>query len=173
MSSNQFQNTRAFFYAIGMFDGPLRSYIINSTKFPACLYGLDYPDEDSIITSRLCREVDKIEWYINGVSCDDCFTDNAYCVMAFGNNGLTCKRCKSRGNSKGCLGDDCSIPEMDFLPVKSQRDYVKKMGQQHHFPSMMVTPRGQVGGILEEPFKEQHGIVATASINSNDIFSMG
>ncbi|KAF8988267.1 hypothetical protein BDQ17DRAFT_1435098 [Cyathus striatus] len=74
MSSNQFQNTRAFFYAVGMSDGPLRSYIINSTKFPACLYGLDYPDEDSIVTSWLRHEVDEIEQYINRVICDDCFT---------------------------------------------------------------------------------------------------
>ncbi|KAF8989451.1 hypothetical protein BDQ17DRAFT_1334078 [Cyathus striatus] len=125
MSSNQFQNTRAFFYAIGMSNGPLRSYIINSTKFPACLYGLDYPDEDSIITSQLHHKVDEIEQYINGVTCDNCFTDNAYCVMAFGNHGLTCERCKLRGNGESYLGDDCSIPEMDFLPVKSQRDYVK------------------------------------------------
>ncbi|KAF8982225.1 hypothetical protein BDQ17DRAFT_1336976 [Cyathus striatus] len=65
MSSNQFQNTRVFFYAIGMSDGLLRSYIINSTKFPACLYGLDYPDKDSIITSQLCHKVDEIERYIN------------------------------------------------------------------------------------------------------------
>ncbi|KAF9002371.1 hypothetical protein BDQ17DRAFT_1426022 [Cyathus striatus] len=138
MSSNQFQNTRAFFYAIGMSDGPLRSYIINSTKFLACLYGLDYPDEDSIITSQLCREVDEIERYINGITCDDCFTDNAYCVMAFGNHGLTCERCKSRGNGEGCLGDDCSIPEMDFLPVKSQRDYVKTTRYAHYLIEIVI-----------------------------------
>ncbi|KAF8998352.1 hypothetical protein BDQ17DRAFT_1505314 [Cyathus striatus] len=125
MSSNQFQNTRAFFYAVGMSNGPLRLYIINSTKFPACLYGLDYPDEDSIVTSRLCREVDEIEQYINRVTCDDCFTDNAYCVMAFGNHGPTCERCKSRGNSEGCLGDDCSIPEMDFLPRRAKEIMLK------------------------------------------------
>ncbi|KAF8986539.1 hypothetical protein BDQ17DRAFT_1335560 [Cyathus striatus] len=127
MSSNQFQNTRVFFYAVGMSDGPLRLYIINSTKFPACLYGLDYPNEDSIITLQLHHEVDKIEQYINGVTCNDCFTDSAYCAMAFGNHGPTCERCKLRGNGESCLGDDCSIPEMDFLPVKSQRDYVKNI----------------------------------------------
>ncbi|KAF8997314.1 hypothetical protein BDQ17DRAFT_1511635 [Cyathus striatus] len=106
MSSNQFQNARVFFYAIGMSDGPLRSYIIKFTKFPACLFGFDYLNEDSIITSQL---------------------HYAYCVMAFGNYGPTCERCKSRGNDESCLGDNCSIPEMDFLPVKSQRDYVKNI----------------------------------------------
>ncbi|KAF8981368.1 hypothetical protein BDQ17DRAFT_1337359 [Cyathus striatus] len=90
-------------------------------------FGLDYPDEDSIVTLRLHHEVDKIEWYINRVMCDNCFTDNAYCVVAFGNHGPTCERCKSRGNGKSCLRDDCSIPEMDILPAKSQKDYVKNI----------------------------------------------
>ncbi|KAF8987561.1 hypothetical protein BDQ17DRAFT_1334988 [Cyathus striatus] len=127
MSSNQFQNSRAFFYAAEMADGPLRLYIINSMKFPACLFALDYPNEDSIITLWLHHNVNKIEDYINKVKCNDCHTDDADCVMAFGNHSLICERCKLRGNGKSCLVDDCWIPEMDFLPVKSLKDYVKNI----------------------------------------------
>ncbi|KAF8989331.1 hypothetical protein BDQ17DRAFT_1334125 [Cyathus striatus] len=62
MSSNQFQNARAFFYAAVMSDSPLRSYIINSMKFPACLFALNYPNEDSFITSWLCHKMLIVSW---------------------------------------------------------------------------------------------------------------